>query len=238
MSNRKRNENKLVNSELTKKDYLNNLTTTLVKLKFKNTKQKSFIETINGNEISICNGPAGTGKTFLSIYAALDLIKSNKTPYDKILISRAAVESGENLGYLPGDINEKIAPYLEPIVDAIDKLISIKERKRLFDEEVIKGQALAFIRGKSLDNTILIMDECQNMTQSQMKTLLTRIGDNSKFILSGDINQSDKFKNIKDTGLYDAMERLNGVEGVATFTFDESDIVRNPIISRILKKYT
>ncbi len=237
MSSRKKTENKLVNTDLTRKDYLNNLTTTLTKLKFKNVKQKQFIETINSSEITICNGPAGTGKTFLSIYAALELIKDNKTPYEKILISRAAVESGENLGYLPGDINEKIAPYLEPIIDAIDKVISIKERKRLFEEEVIKGQALAFIRGKSLDNTILIMDECQNMTPSQMKTLLTRIGENSKFILSGDINQSDKFRNFKDSGLFDAINRLNEVEGVSIYTFDNSDIVRNPIISRILEKY-
>lgn len=208
------------------------------RLKCRNKKQKEVANLINDHEIVIISGPSGTGKSYVSIAKAIDLLKSPDTPYKKILISKPAVESGEKLGFLPGDLLEKMEPHVASSVDIVDKIIGEVSRKKLVEDGVIVIEALAFIRGKTIDNAILIMEEAQNMSPGEIKTLLTRIGENAKFIISGDIDQSDKYRDVRDSGLYDVMIRHKNIEEIGFFEFLVDDIVRNPIISKILKNYT
>lgn len=237
MAKRNNNKSKTYEDEFTQKDLTRNVLTNRIPLKYKNPKQKEFVKTIVDSEITICAGPAGTGKSFLAVAKALDLIQQAGTKYEKILLTRPAVESGSKLGYLPGDLSEKLFPYMLPLLDIIDKVVGKEKRLDLMKHEIVEFQPLSFIRGKTIDNAILIMDECQNASPHEMKTLLTRIGENSKFILTGDLDQSDKYPKLEDTGLYDITHRLKGVNGLNMFEFNEADIVRNPIISEILKKY-
>lgn len=220
------NENE-VNKVLTKRH----------RLKCKNEKQKQYANLITEKEIVIASGPAGTGKSYVSIARGLELLQNKTNPYKKLIISKPAVEAEEKHGFLPGDMKEKMEPYVASSVDIIDKIIGKENRIKLVTSGHIQIEALAFIRGKSIDNAILIMEECQNMSPGQVKTLLTRIGYNSKFILSGDIDQSDKYKRVEDSGLYDVMNRHRNIEEIGFFEFDVDDIVRNPIICKILKNY-
>jgi len=167
----------------------------------------------------------------------LELLRNNKNPYGKIIISKPAVEAEEKHGFLPGDMREKMDPYIASSLDIIDKLIGKNNRIRLEEMGLLEVQPLAYIRGKSIDNTILIMEEAQNMSPSQMKTLLTRIGDNSKFIISGDLDQSDKYRNVTQSGLYDAMMKHRNIPEIGFIEFGNEDIVRNPVISKILANY-
>lgn len=216
---------------------INKVLTKRHRLKCKNEKQKQYANLITEKEIVIASGPAGTGKSYVSIARALELLQNKTNPYKKLIISKPAVEAEENHGFLPGGMNEKMEPYVSSSVDIIDKIIGKGNREKLMNSGHIEVEALAYIRGKSIDGSILIMEECQNMSPNQVKTLLTRIGENTKFILSGDIDQSDKYKNVKDSGLFDVMSRHRNVEEIGFFEFEVGDIVRNPIICKILKNY-
>ncbi len=223
-----------------KSDLIDATVPTKVKVKFKNQKQKEFATLIEQNEIIICSGVAGTGKSFISIGTALELIQSPNNAFKKIVIIKPVVESsdnGANLGFLKGSLREKLEPYAASSLEIVDKLIGGKARRKLEEDGIILIDTISFLRGKTFDNSILIMEESQNLTPNEMKTLLTRIGENSKFVISGDIDQSDRFKNVKDSGLYDAITRFKNLTEIKTFEFGLEDVVRNPIISKILKLY-
>jgi phosphate starvation-inducible PhoH-like protein len=170
--------------------------------------------------------------------AAIDLLADPNTPYEKIIIVRPAVEAEEKLGSLPGNVEEKLDPYIFPSYYLLNKIIGKEAREKLKELEIIEVFALAFMRGMNIDNSILIFEEGQNATPSQMKLLLTRIGFNSKFFISGDVEQSDRYKNKTHSGLWDAIEKFRDSTVISTFEFkDKKDIVRNPLITKILQKY-
>jgi phosphate starvation-inducible PhoH-like protein len=168
---------------------------------------------------------------------AIDLLWDDSNKFEKIIIVRPAVEAEEKLGSLPGGLEEKLDPYIYPSYYLLNKIIGKDAREKLKEEGFIEIAALAYMRGWNVDNTILVFEEAQNTTPAQMKLLLTRIGFNSKFFISGDLEQSDKFKDKTKTGLYDAKVKLGDIKNVGIFEFDTKDIVRNPIISEILKRY-
>jgi len=208
-----------------------------VSLKCKNPKQKEFANLIRKKEITFCAGPAGVGKSYVAIAVALQLLQDSNNSYNKILIVKPAIEAEENLGFLPGDLKEKMAPYMASSIDIVDKIIGKENRLQLEESEELMVEPLGFIRGKSIDNSVLLMEEAQNMSPSQMKTLLTRIGYNSKYVVSGDMDQSDKYRDSRQSGLYDAMNRHNNISEIGFFEFDENDIVRNPLITKIVNNY-
>jgi len=203
----------------------------------KNQHQKDFCKIIEDKEIIICSGPAGVGKSMLSIAKALELLKNKNNEFYKIIVCTPAVEADEHLGSLPGTIEEKLAPYTYSSIYLMKKLIGEEGVANMISRGYVEIMGLAYMRGINIDNAIVIAEEFQNATPRQVKTLLTRIGFNSKFIISGDLEQSDKFKKTEHTGLYDALKRLEGVPEIGIFKFDEKDIVRNKIISIILEKY-
>lgn len=207
------------------------------KEKFLTTNQEKYWKILGDNQITLCFGPAGVGKSYIAMKRAIDLLCDEDNKYEKIIIVRPAVEAEEKLGSLPGGLEEKLDPYIYPSYYLLNKIIGKESRERLKDEGYIEVAALAYMRGWNVDNTILVFEEAQNATPAQIKLLLTRIGFNSKFFLSGDLEQSDKFKDKTKTGLYDAKKRLDGVKGIGVFEFGMEDIVRNPIISEILKRY-
>lgn len=206
-----------------------------ITLKCKNQKQKEFLHLIDENEITICIGDSGVGKSYLSIAKALDLYKSGK--YEKIFIITPIVEIEESIGYLKGDLDNKMLPYLYSIYYLIDKIVGEETRKKLVENKIIEPLCISFLRGINISNGILISDETQNFSKKAILTLLTRINENSKFILSGDINQIDKFKNPDDSGLKYIYNNLKGIHGIGFIEFGKEDIVRNPIISDILSRF-
>lgn len=221
-----------------KKDLIGQIIKRKTKEKFLTVNQKKYYDTLIESEITICSGPAGVGKSYITMKAAIDLLSDPKTPYEKIIIVRPAVEAEEKLGSLPGNVEEKLDPYIFPSYYLLNKIIGKESREKLKEIEVIEVFALAFMRGMNIDNSILIFEEGQNASPSQMKLLLTRIGYNSKFFISGDVEQSDKYKNKTLSGLWDAIEKFRDDDYVSTFEFkDKKDIVRNPLISKILRKY-
>lgn len=207
------------------------------KEKFLTTSQEEYWEVLEKNQITFCFGPAGVGKSYIAIKKAVDLLWNEDNKYEKIMIVRPAVEAEEHLGALPGDIEEKLDPYIYPSYALLNKVIGKEAREKLYHEEFIQINALAYMRGWNVDNTILIFEEAQNATPNQIKLLITRIGFNSKFFISGDIEQSDKFKDITKSGLYDAKQRFKNMKDIGIFEFGINDIVRNPIISEILNRY-
>lgn len=206
-------------------------------IKFKNESQKQYWEQIHANEITLCSGPAGTGKSFISIAKAINLILDKNNEYNKIIIVKPVVEADEHLGFLPGNLEEKLEPYIFSSMYIFEKLIGKDATKKLIEFGHIQVMALAYLRGTNIDNAVLIFEEAQNSTPRQMKTILTRIGENSKFVISGDLEQNDRFDKKEKTGLYDAMEKLKGINKIGLFQFKEEDIVRNPLINKILEKY-
>ena len=223
---------------INKKDFISSVIKRKTKDKFLTSNQKKYYDTLIDSEITICSGPAGVGKSYITMKAALDLLADPETPYEKIIIVRPAVEAEEKLGSLPGNVEEKLDPYIFPSYYLMNKIIGKESREKLKDADIIEVFALAFMRGMNIDNSILIFEEGQNATPSQMKLLLTRIGFNSKFFIWGDVEQSDKFKNKTHSGLWDAIEKFRDDENISVFEFtDEKDIVRNKLISKILKKY-
>ena len=205
--------------------------------KFLTESQRDYWETLDKNEITLCFGPAGVGKSYIAMKKAIDLLWEEDNKYEKIIIVRPAVEAEEKLGSLPGGLEEKLDPYIFPSYYLLNKIIGKDCREKLKDEGFIEVAALAYMRGWNVDNTILVFEEAQNATPAQIKLLLTRIGFNSKFFISGDLEQSDKFKDITRSGLYDAKVRLDGLKNIGIHEFDSKDIVRNPLISQILKRY-
>jgi phosphate starvation-inducible PhoH-like protein len=169
--------------------------------------------------------------------AAVDLLMETNNGYEKIIIVRPAVEAEEKLGSLPGNLEEKLDPYIFPSYYLLNKIIGKESREKLKDAEIIEVFALAYMRGMNIDNSILIFEEAQNATPNQMKLLLTRIGYNSKFFISGDLEQTDRYKDKKQSGLYDALKRFSGIDDIGVYDFRNAKNVRNPLISKILEKY-
>ena len=220
-----------------KRDIISQVIKKKTKSKFLTENQKIYSDTLLNNQITICSGPAGVGKSYIAMKTAVDLLLDDGNGYDKIIIVRPAVEAEEKLGALPGNVEEKLDPYIFPSYYLLNKIIGKESREKLKDAEVIEVFALAYMRGMTIDNSILIFEEAQNATPKQMKLLLTRIGTNTKFFISGDIEQTDRYKDKKHSGLYDALTRFNGIPGIGIFEFGDKDGVRNPIITKILQKY-
>ena len=222
----------------TRKEVICSILKKKTKEKFLTQTQKRYYDTLISSEVTVCSGPAGVGKSYITMKAAIDLLSDPNTPYEKIIIVRPAVEAEEKLGSLPGNVEEKLDPYIFPSYYLLNKIVGKEVREKLKELEVIEVFALAFMRGMNIDNSILIFEEGQNATPSQMKLLLTRIGFNSKFFISGDVEQSDRYKNKTQSGLWDAIEKFRGSDVISIFEFkDKKDIVRNPLISKILQKY-
>ena len=226
-----------VSKNLSKEDLITQIITKKTKEKFLTENQKLYYNLLNENQITICTGPAGVGKSYIAMKAAVDLLADPKNSYEKLMIVRPAVEAEEKLGSLPGALEEKLDPYISPSYYLLNKLIGKENREKLIQLDFIEVQALAYIRGWNIDNTILIFEEAQNSTPNQMKLLLTRIGFNSKFFISGDLEQTDRYKDKTHSGLWDAISKFKNMDDIGVFEFGENDIVRNPIISKILKKY-
>jgi phosphate starvation-inducible PhoH-like protein len=229
-----------VKQPMNRKEIIGQIIKRKTKEKFLTETQRKYYETLINNEITVCSGPAGVGKSYITMKAAVDLLSDPSTPYEKIIIVRPAVEAEEKLGSLPGNMEEKLDPYIFPSYYLLNKIIGKDVREKLKELEVIEVFALAFMRGMNIDNSILIFEEGQNATPSQMKLLLTRIGFNSKFFISGDVEQSDRYKDKRQSGLWDAIQKFRDDtdDTVKVFEFtNKKDIVRNPKISRILDKY-
>ena len=184
---------------INRKDLITEIIKRKTREKFLTTNQKKYYDTLISSEITICSGPAGVGKSYITMKAAIDLISDPKTPYEKIIIVRPAVEAEEKLGSLPGNVEEKLDPYIFPSYYLMNKIIGKEAREKLKELDVIEVFALAYMRGMNIDNSILIFEEGQNASPSQMKLLITRIGFNSKIFISGDVEQSDKYKNKTNT---------------------------------------
>jgi len=220
-----------------KKDFINSVVKKKVKNKFLTENQEHYYNLLRNNQITICSGPAGVGKSYIAMKAAVDLLMDPTNHYEKLVIVRPAVEAEEKLGSLPGNLEEKLDPYIFPSYYLLNKIIGKEAREKLKDAEIIEVFALAYMRGMNIDNTILIFEEAQNSSPNQMKLLLTRIGFNSKFFISGDIEQTDRYRDKKQSGLYDAIKKFNDVHDIGVFEFGDGDVVRNPLISKLLKKY-
>jgi len=240
MTQRKKNQTQLEDNEpkqFSKKDFINSIIKKKQKSKFLSDNQKDYYDILIKNQITICSGPAGVGKSYISMKAAVDLLMDPNNSYEKIIIVRPAVEAEEKLGSLPGNLEEKLDPYIFPSYYLLNKIIGKDAREKLKESEVIEVFALAYMRGMNIDNSILIFEEAQNATPNQMKLLLTRIGFNSKFFISGDLEQTDRYKDKKQSGLYDALQRFNGIDDIGVYDFKNAKNVRNPLISKILVKY-
>jgi len=222
---------------LTKKNIINQIIPKKTREKFLSDSQKKYYNLLCDKEITICSGPAGVGKSYIAMKAAVDLLVDPTSPYEKIIIVRPAVEAEEKLGALPGNVEEKLDPYIFPSYYLLNKIIGKQNREKLKDIEAIEVFALAYMRGMNIDNSILIFEEAQNASPKQMKLLLTRIGFNSKFFISGDLEQTDRYKDKTHSGLWDAIEKFTNVDKIGIFSFKDGDIVRNPLISQILEKY-
>jgi len=221
----------------TKKEIISEIIKKKTKEKFLSESQKEYYNILKNNQITVCSGPAGVGKSYIAMKAAIDLLSDPQSPYEKIIIVRPAVEAEEKLGSLPGNVEEKLDPYIFPSYYLMNKIIGKEAREKLKSLDVIEVFALAYMRGMNIDNSILIFEEAQNSTPNQMKLLLTRIGFNSKFFISGDLEQTDRYRDKTQSGLWDAIKKFQGVDDIGVFEFKPEDIVRNPLISKILKKY-
>ena len=196
--------------------------------------QINYANNIRENDVVFGVGPAGTGKTYLAVAMAVNAFKNKEV--QKIILARPAVEAGENLGFLPGDLQEKVDPYLRPLYDALFDILGRDAALRLKEKEMIEVVPLAYMRGRTLDNAFIILDEAQNSTREQMKMFLTRLGFGSKAVVTGDVTQID-LPRKKMSGLRDSLRILKGVEGISFSFFDGEDVVRHPLVKRIIKAY-
>jgi phosphate starvation-inducible PhoH-like protein len=203
-------------------------------IRAKTANQKLMTSTSDKNDITFAIGPAGTGKTYTAVALAVRALKNKAVR--KIILTRPAVEAGENLGFLPGDLKEKIDPYLRPLYDALDDMIPADKLNYYMTNRIIEVAPLAYMRGRTLDNAFIILDEAQNTTDLQLKMFLTRIGANAKAIITGDITQIDLPKNMK-SGLAKAERILNKIDGIGFIKLDESDVVRHRLVKMIIKAY-
>ena len=196
--------------------------------------QARYVRAMREHDLTICVGPAGTGKTWLAVGMAVSLLR--QALVKKIVLVRPAVEAGERLGFLPGDIVAKVNPYLRPLFDALNDMMEPEQVKRYMDNDIIEIVPLAFMRGRTLNQAVIILDEGQNTTIPQMKMFLTRMGNGSKIIVTGDITQVDLPKQTR-SGLIDVIHRLRDIDRIAVIYLDEHDIVRNPLVQQILRAY-
>ncbi len=196
--------------------------------------QAHYFQTIDQNDIVFAIGPAGTGKTFLAVAKAVEALKAGKVR--RLVLVRPAVEAGERLGFLPGDIEAKVNPYLRPIYDALNFHLEFGQLRRLIDNDVIEIAPLAYMRGRTLDESFIILDEAQNTTGEQMKMFLTRMGQGSKTLVTGDITQID-LPPHKTSGLIEAQSVLKGIVGIGFVTLTQEDIVRHPLVQKIVHAY-
>ena len=196
--------------------------------------QKTYINNIQTNEINFGIGPAGTGKTYLAVAAAVDALLNEKV--DRIILIRPAVEAGEKLGFLPGDLSQKVDPYLRPLYDALYEMLGTEKTEKLITNGILEIAPLAYMRGRTLNNSFIIVDESQNTTKEQMKMVLTRMGFGSSLVINGDLTQIDLPKNIK-SGLSHAIEVVQGTEGIGFTTFSSADVVRHPLVKKIIDAY-
>ena len=196
--------------------------------------QRRYIEAIQHHDLTICTGPAGTGKTYLAVACAASLLKHGQAK--RIVLARPAVEAGERLGFLPGDLQAKVNPYLRPLFDALHDMMDFEQVKRFMTNDVIEVVPLAFMRGRTLNDSVIILDEAQNTTPSQMLMFLTRLGHDSKMIVTGDATQVD-LPDGQPSGLSDALGKLRGVKGIATVELDRADIVRHRLVQNIVNAY-
>ena len=196
--------------------------------------QLQLVNDYKSNDLIIAEGPAGTGKTYTSIALAVRALKEREVK--KIILTRPAVEAGERLGFLPGDMKEKLDPYLQPLYDALHDMLPFKKLETWIEDGTVQIAPLAFMRGRTLENAFVILDEAQNATISQLKMFLTRMGSNSKFIMTGDTTQID-LQRKNESGLIQAMRILSNIEGISVIKFDERDIVRHKLVKRIVRAY-
>ena len=196
--------------------------------------QAAYVDAIRQHDMTFCIGPAGCGKTYLAVATAVEALKTKSIR--KIVLVRPAVEAGESLGYLPGDLQEKLNPYLRPLLDAINEMVDFDQVKFLREQDVIEVIPLAYMRGRTLNHAFVILDEAQNATVAQMKMFLTRMGEGSKIVVSGDITQVDLPPGVT-SGLRDAVQRLSGIPGISFIRLNENDIVRHPLVRKIVAAY-
>ncbi len=203
-------------------------------VKCKTVGQKEYVTAIKKNTITFGVGPAGTGKTYLAVCLAVAAFKSKET--EKIILTRPAVEAGEKLGFLPGDLQTKVDPYLRPLYDALQEMFGLETYAKLLEKGAIEVAPLAYMRGRTLSNAFVILDEAQNCTREQMKMFLTRLGEGSKMVVTGDLTQTD-LPDGKTSGLKQAVTILKDVEGISVITLTEKDVVRHPLVMRIVRAY-
>lgn len=203
-------------------------------IRVKNAGQKHYVESVKAQDVVFGIGPAGTGKTFLAVVMAIAALKKGQV--QKIILTRPAVEAGENLGFLPGDLKEKVDPYLRPVYDALYQIFGTDHTNRLMERGVIEIAPLAYMRGRTLEDAFVILDEAQNTTIAQMKMFLTRLGFNSKMIVNGDTSQIDLPKGVV-SGLVHAERTLKNIKQIAFVNFESSDVVRHPVVAEIIEAY-
>jgi phosphate starvation-inducible PhoH-like protein len=203
-------------------------------VKPKTAGQKRYVEAMLKNDLTFCVGPAGTGKTYLAVAVAASMLKTGQVK--RLVLARPAVEAGERLGFLPGDLQAKVNPYLRPLFDALHDMIDVEQMKRFMLNDVIEVAPLAFMRGRTLHESVIILDEAQNTTPSQMLMFLTRLGHDSKMIITGDTTQIDLPPN-QESGLEDALHKLRGVKGIAEVELERGDIVRHKLVQNIVAAY-
>lgn len=204
------------------------------KIRAKNFGQLSYARAVRSHDVVFGVGPAGTGKTFLAVVMAVEAMRQGQVK--KIILTRPAVEAGESLGFLPGDLKEKVDPYLRPVYDALYAIYGTEHTNRLMERGLIEIAPLAYMRGRTLEDAFVILDEAQNTTIAQMKMFLTRLGFGSKMIINGDQTQVDLPRGVK-SGLKDAMNKLKNVSKIAFVEFDEFDVVRHPVVSEVIRAY-
>ena len=229
----------LLEAASSEKEYENHVLSPKLKtrkkdLRGRTTRQIQYLSQIQESDIIFGIGPAGTGKTYLAVASAVDALERGLVK--RLILARPAVEAGERLGFLPGDLNQKVDPYLRPLYDALYDLLGIERTNKLFEREIIEIAPLAYMRGRTLNNSLIILDEAQNTTPEQMKMFLTRIGFGSKAVITGDITQID-LPNPKKNGLIEARSILRGLTGIAFTEFQGDDVVRHPLVQRIVRAY-
>ncbi|MEL6157773.1 MAG: PhoH family protein [Cyanobacteria bacterium J06623_5] len=203
-------------------------------IRAKTFRQQQYIQALRSSDLTFCTGPAGTGKTFLAAMVAVKALMAEE--YEKLILTRPAVEAGERLGFLPGDLQEKVNPYLRPLYDALHELLDPERIPQLMERGVIEVAPLAYMRGRTLGNAFVILDEAQNTTPAQMKMVLTRLGFNSRMVVTGDVTQTD-LPRYQDSGLALATKILSKVEGIAFCELTKADVVRHPLVQRIVAAY-
>ncbi|WP_442252657.1 PhoH family protein [Streptococcus agalactiae] len=204
-------------------------------IRVKTLGQKIYVDSVKNHDVVFGIGPAGTGKTFLAVTLAVTALKRGQVK--RIILTRPAVEAGESLGFLPGDLKEKVDPYLRPVYDALYQILGKEQTSRLMEREIIEIAPLAYMRGRTLDDAFVILDEAQNTTIMQMKMFLTCLGFNSKMIVNGDVSQIDLPKNVK-SGLIDAVEKLRNIKKIDFIHLSAKDVVRHPVVAEIINAYS